>query len=154
MDSALGCAPRAAETFCVGGALEDGTAWLLREGVTGRKSRGGSAGPVEFRRVYREGRRFSGTAVVLYVRHTDGRLRVGITAGKRFGAAVARNRAKRRLREAFRRLEGRLSDHGDLVLVARAPALTASFDSIVSEVEELCAAGRMLVGGSPREEGR
>jgi len=91
--------------------------------------------------------------VVLYVRHTEGRRKVGITAGKRFGAAVARNRAKRRLREAFRRLEGRLRDHGDLVLVARAPALTVPFEAIVSEMEELCAAGQMLVGGSPREEG-
>ena len=104
--------------------------------------------------MYREGRRFPGTAVVLYVRPTEERRRVGITAGKRFGAAVARNRAKRRLREAFRRLEGRLRDRGDLVLVARSAALTVPFDAIVSEVEDLCAAGQMLVGGAPRETDR
>lgn len=91
--------------------------------------------------------------MVLYVRPTEGRRRVGITAGRRFGAAVARNRAKRRLREAFRRLEGRLRDHGDVVLVARASALTAPFDAIVTEMEQLCAAGQMLLGGSPREPG-
>ena len=89
--------------------------------------------------------------VVVYVRPTDGRRRVGITAGKRFGGAVARNRAKRRLREAFRRLEGRLRDRGDLVLVARPPVLTAPFESIVSEMETLCAAGRMLAEGSSHE---
>jgi ribonuclease P protein component len=147
------CALQGAETFCAGGALEAGNAWLLRDEVTRRKSRGGSSDSVEFRRVYREGRRYSGTAVVLYVRPTEGRRRVGITAGRRFGAAVARNRAKRRLREAFRRLEGRLRDHSDVVLVARAPALTAPFDAIVSEMEQLCAAGQMLLGGSPREAG-
>ena len=91
---------------------------------------------------------------MVYIRPTDGRRMVGITAGKRFGGAVARNRAKRRLREAFRRLESRLLDHGDLVLVARPPVLTAPFDSIVSEMETLCAAGRMLAEGSPHESGR
>jgi ribonuclease P protein component len=153
MDFAPGCALRGAETCCAGGAREVGNAWLPHDGVTRRKTRGGSSDSIEFRRVYREGRRFSGTAVVLYVRPTEGRRRVGITAGRRFGTAVARNRAKRRLREAVRRLEGRLRDHGDLVLVARAPALTAPFDAIVSEMEQLCAAGQMLLGGSPREAG-
>jgi ribonuclease P protein component len=119
--------------------------------VTGRKSRGRSSDSVEFGRVYREGQRFSGTAVVLYLRPTEGHRRVGITTGRRFGAAVARNRAKRRVREALRRLEGRLRDQGDLVLVARAPALTVPFDAIVAEVERLCAASQMLLGGSPRE---
>ncbi len=46
---------------------------------------------------------------------------LGFTASKKVGNAVARNRAKRRLREAARRL---LPDHGlpgvDYVLVARA----------------------------------
>ncbi len=113
----------------------------------------GSPGPVEFRRVYREGRRFLGAMLVLYVRPTDGRRRVGITAGRRFGGAVARNRAKRRLREAFRRLEGRLRDRGDLVLVARPPVLTAPFGAIVSEMEALCATGQMFAEGSSHEAG-
>ncbi len=87
----------------------------------------------------------------LYVRPTEGRRRVGITAGRRFGGAVARNRAKRRLREALRRLERRLRDHGDLVLVARSPVLTAPFDAIISEMEALCAAAKMLAEGSSHE---
>lgn len=118
--------------------------------------RGGAAGsgPVEFQRVYREGRRFLGTTLALYVRPTDGHRRVGIAAGKRFGGAVARNRAKRRLREALRRLEGRLRDRGDLVLVARPPVLTAPFEVIVSEVEAFCAAGHMLAEGSSHEASR
>ena len=111
----------------------------------------GPAGPVEFRRIYREARRFLGTTMVLYVLPTGGNRRVGITAGKRFGGAVKRNRAKRRLREAFRRLEPRLRNRGDLVLVARPPVLTAPFETIVQEMEALCAAGHMLVGGSPHE---
>lgn len=111
-----------------------------------RRGRPRSSSLTDFSRVYREGRRFPGTSVVLYVRPTEGRRRVGVTTGRRFGRAVARNRAKRRLREAFRRLEGRLCDRGDVVLVARPQALTAGFSEIVAEMEALCTAGRLLVG--------
>ena len=101
-----------------------------------------------FSRVYREGRRFPGTILVLYVRPTEELRRVGITVGRRFGSAVARNRAKRRLREALRRLESRLRDRGDIVLVARQQALTAPFVEIVSEIEALCDAGGVLAEGA------
>jgi ribonuclease P protein component len=100
--------------------------------------------PLEFSRVFREGRRLPGLNLVLYVRPTGERRRLGVTVGRRFGGAVARNRAKRRLREAFRRLVSRLRDQGDIVLVARPPALTVRFDELVSEMEALCAAGRLL----------
>lgn len=55
-----------------------------------------------------------------------------------------RNRAKRRLREAFRRIEPRLRGHGDLVLVARTAAAAVRFEDIMLEMEALCAAGRLL----------
>ncbi len=83
-------------------------------------------------------------SLVLYVRATSGGLRVGVAAGRRIGGAVVRNRAKRRLREAFRRLQGRLHDQGDVAIIARPPAVTAPFAEIVSEVEALCTAGGLL----------
>lgn len=81
---------------------------------------------------------------MLYVRPTDTPGRVGITTARGLGTAVARNRAKRRLREAWRRLEGRLCAQGDVVVVARPQALAARFTEIVAEMEGLCAAGRLL----------
>jgi ribonuclease P protein component len=98
----------------------------------------------DFSRVYREGRRYPGELLVVYVRPTDVGRRVGVTAGRRLGGAVVRNRAKRRLREAFRRIEPRLREHGDVVLVARGAAATAPFEDIMHEMEALCAAGRLL----------
>lgn len=81
---------------------------------------------------------------MLYFRPTGERPRVGVTAGRRLGGAVVRNRARRRVREAFRRLERRVCARGDLVLVARPQAETVPFSRLVSEIEALCEAGRLL----------
>lgn len=54
--------------------------------------------------------------------------RVGFTATKRLGNAVARNRIKRRLREVARlRLEALALAGHDYVLIGRAPSLDRSF---------------------------
>jgi ribonuclease P protein component len=110
--------------------------------------RGRLVSRAEFSRVYREGRRYAGEIVVLYVRPTDSGRRVGVTAGRGLGGAVVRNRAKRRLREAYRQIEGRLCTSGDIVLVARSGVAAAGFTDIMQEMEALCAAGRLLCGAA------
>ncbi len=97
--------------------------------------------------MYRQGRRYPGNALVLYFRPTATPRKIGITSGRGLGGAVARNRAKRRLREALRTLEGRLSRQGDIVLVARPAAGTARFSEVVEEMEALCRVGRLLDEG-------
>jgi ribonuclease P protein component len=98
----------------------------------------------DFSRVYREGRRYAGQTLALYVRPTQVGRRVGVTAGRGLGGAVVRNRAKRRLREAYRRIESRLCATGDIVVVARSGAAAAGFTEIMREMEALCTAGRLL----------
>jgi ribonuclease P protein component len=110
--------------------------------------RGRLVSRADFSRVYREGRRYGGGILVLYVRPTEFGRRVGITAGRGLGGAVVRNRAKRRLREAYRRIEGRLCGTGDVVLVARSGVAAAGFIEIMQEMEVLCAAGRLLCGAA------
>ncbi len=65
----------------------------------------------------------------------DGRLRVGFTASRKVGNAVARNRAKRRLRAAAAAL---LPLHGreghDYVLVARTATLTRPFTGLLDDL--------------------
>jgi ribonuclease P protein component len=78
----------------------------------------------EFREITKVGRRHSSGAFVLLVRADsgNGRTRLGITASRRVGNAVVRNRVKRRIREWFRR-GGRAQLRGhDVVVIARASA--------------------------------
>lgn len=59
--------------------------------------------------------------VVIYVRKNRLKCkRLGITAGKKVGGAVQRNRAKRVIRAAYREIEDLLPDNIDMVIVARA----------------------------------
>jgi len=58
--------------------------------------------------------------------------RVGVVASRKVGNAVARNRAKRRMRELFRRNKGLLRYPVDILLVASAALVRAEW----SKVEE------------------
>lgn len=75
---------------------------------------------VEFGRVYRRGKSFVHPHLVLYVaKNRLGHTRVGLTATKKVGGAVQRNRARRVLKAA---LQANLpADVGgfDVILVAR-----------------------------------
>ena len=56
----------------------------------------------DFQRVYRRGVVWKGSCLSLHVLVRKDGVRLGIVMPRRFGTAVERNRAKRRLREAFR----------------------------------------------------
>ena len=65
----------------------------------------------------------------------QGRLRVGFTASKKIGNAVARNRAKRRLRAAASQLLPLLGRAGhDYVLVARGTTVARPFPALLSDI--------------------
>ena len=53
--------------------------------------------------------------------------RVGITAGKKLGHAVVRNRVRRRLREIYRLNEDKFLPGWDIVVVARSRCIDADF---------------------------
>ncbi|MBQ8959710.1 MAG: ribonuclease P protein component [Ruminococcus sp.] len=74
----------------------------------------------DFLRLYKKGRYIASKYSVIYVR-PNGRPynRLGITAGKKVGNAVCRNRAKRLIRLAYRNAEISLPVGIDIVIVAR-----------------------------------
>ena len=65
-----------------------------------------------------------------YLLHESGPLRLGVVASRRVGGAIRRNRAKRRLREVFRRNEPREAVAADVVLIARNAIIETSFKEI------------------------
>lgn len=74
----------------------------------------------DFRRLYGRGKSRVHPALVTYaVKNRAGFCRAGITTSKKIGNAVARNRARRVIREAYRVLLPAVAGHYDLVFVAR-----------------------------------
>jgi len=110
----------------------------------------------DFQRVRREGRSFAHPLVVLVVApNTEGRVRVGVAAGRTIGKAVARNRAKRRLREVMRPLLPLLPPGWDLLLIARRPLNQAPFADLRQAVRLLLRRAGLLpppAAPSPRRE--
>ena len=81
------------------------------------------------------GRRVSGRFVILVGAVNGGSAdRLGIVASRRVGGAVQRNRAKRRLREIFRRREPGAGDRSlDVVAIAKVDLVNAPFDAVQSD---------------------
>ncbi len=74
----------------------------------------------DFRRAYTRGKSYTNPALVAYViKNRAGLCRVGITASKKIGNAVQRNRARRVIKEAFRLIEFPILGNFDIVFVAR-----------------------------------
>jgi len=85
----------------------------------------------EFQKVYAEGQRYDGRLMAAFLRQSDlNEHRLGVTAStKAIGKSVDRNRAKRVLRELFRRSTQELGNLGqtyDWVLNAKRALLSSS----------------------------
>lgn len=89
----------------------------------------------EFREAYDGGEGAHGRWMVLFRREGAGMdFRLGVVASKRVGGAPERARAKRRLREAFRRNRWRLErGQADVVAVARKGAVDAPWGELEAE---------------------
>ncbi len=83
-----------------------------------------------FRRLYSTSGHANGFLVLYARKNRSAYNRVGITASKKLGHAVVRNRVRRRLREVYRLNEDRFTPGWDIVVVARTRCIDASFSQL------------------------
>ena len=88
-----------------------------------------AAGP--FQVVFKQGKRIEQPSFVCLWRPST-TARMGVAVSRQVRGAVQRNRVRRRLREACRRV-GIAGARADVVLVARPRALACPFDDLVQE---------------------
>ena len=93
----------------------------------------------DFLRCYRQGRKRHGRLASLHFHaNQEEDVRLGITASRKVGNAVLRHRAKRRVREIFRRFDGRpLLPAVDIVVHLWPGAGKAEFMTLSTEIERL-----------------
>ncbi len=97
----------------------------------------------DFRRLREKGKRINGGLFTLWFlsrEDAEPKLRrVGVVASiAAVGNAIQRNRAKRRLREIFRRHQELIPAGSDLLLVARAAANRQPFSVLEAKFIEIC----------------
>lgn len=86
----------------------------------------------EFRRLYFKGSSAVHPLIVTYAcKNRLGRNRIGITATKKIGKAVCRNRCKRIIRAAFSEVQPQIGQGWDFVFVARAKTAQAKSSELV-----------------------
>ena len=92
----------------------------------------------EFQRVYKKGKSAAGRHMVLFLlKSNKATCRLGVSVSKKMGHAVARNRIRRRLKEAFRTLDAKALWGCDIVILPRAPIAGADFPALKSEMLHL-----------------
>jgi ribonuclease P protein component len=75
--------------------------------------------------------------VVVELRDQVGEKKLGITASKRVGNAVKRNRVKRLVREFFRKNKDRIKGDTNYIVIVRKNSHVLSFDDVFNELSRL-----------------
>jgi ribonuclease P protein component len=92
----------------------------------------------EFQTVYKKGKSFANKHIVMFVlKNNKGINRLGISASKKIGKAVVRNRQRRRLKEAFKELRPEILTGHDIVILPRESIIGADFSEIRASTKRL-----------------
>ncbi len=90
-----------------------------------------------FNYIYRKGTSVSNGQLVLFYTPSKYSLRVGVVVSKKVGKAVVRNKARRRIKEAFRSMIADVVDKHNIIIVAKSCVATMSYQEIKISLEKL-----------------
>ncbi len=92
----------------------------------------------DYERVYREGKRLNLSYLkIVLAPNTLGYCRLGLSVSRKFGKAVKRNRAKRILREVFRRHKGIFPPSHDIIFMPKQAFLEQPQDKIIEDLQKI-----------------
>jgi ribonuclease P protein component len=93
----------------------------------------------DFQRIYRKGRYAASRGLVIYVQPNPLQInRIGITASKKYGKSVQRNRIRRLIRESYHALQEKIKPGHDFIVVARkADETDPGYQQILKEMRYL-----------------
>jgi len=90
-----------------------------------------------FDRVFDKGKRYHGELLTAVLAKASGPTKLGIIVSHKYGGAVARNRIKRKIREAFRTIAEKLPGGMDLVVMPREKAKKAKTQGMLTELSSI-----------------
>lgn len=92
----------------------------------------------DFSTIYKRGKSLGGKHVVLFYRKNGlGYNRLGFLASKKVGNSVVRNRARRLMKESFRKAEPNLQSGYDLIMIARNGIQLVKCDDVYRSLSSL-----------------
>ena len=92
---------------------------------------------VEFRHVLSSGTRTAGKLLIAHALVSQEEMRAGFVAGRAVGGAVARNRARRLMREAWRAVRSSVAPGTHVVFVSRPEIRNATMGEVAAEMAAL-----------------
>jgi ribonuclease P protein component len=101
----------------------------------------------DFSKVFKHGKAAANHQFVVYVRTSPvaERFRFGISASKKIGNAVVRNRMRRRVKEIVRQMELQVKPHVDIVCIVRKPALDLDHNGMKKSIHHVFKRAELLL---------
>lgn len=105
----------------------------------------------DFGSIYRAGKSVANHQFVLYYKRnmTGIHFRLGISASKKVGGAVVRNRIRRQVKEIFRLHAEEIKEGYDLVIIVRKGAIEMEYDALVKSIKHILRKAELLQKGRP-----
>ena len=84
----------------------------------------------QFQYIYKKGERAFSNCIILMFTKTKLTYKIGFSVSTKVGSAVVRNSVKRKLREIFRSLDGKINPHFNYIVIAKQGIEKMSFENI------------------------